>query len=78
MGKYQRGFLNTLDQICHGKGLAGAGYPKQNLMAFSVLDTSDELFDRGSLIAAWREWGYQFKFGHGRHLTKSLNMVQMR
>ena len=48
----QRRAIALLDDLGHGKGLAGTGHAEKHLMFFAGLDTRKKLIDGGRLIAA--------------------------
>ncbi len=61
MCKHQGRFLHLLDDIGHGKGLTGTGYPKQGLELFPVNNALAQLPDGGWLIAGGWIWSFYLK-----------------
>ena len=62
VGRHHQGrFLHRCNQVGDGKGLAGAGYPKQRLILKSRPETCDQTTDRLWLIASRFEFCYQLK-----------------
>ena len=50
MGENQNGAIYSLNDFSHGKGLARAGNPQQNLMLLSSFNPSYQLFDSANLV----------------------------
>ena len=57
----QRGFLQALDHVGHGEGLAGAGDAEQRLVAATFFQAGDELVDGFGLVAGGGVVGAEFK-----------------
>ena len=64
MGQHQGGALDLLDDLGHGKGLAGAGDAQQHLLLQSVLDALRQRVDGLGLIAGGLVFRNDFKFRH--------------
>ncbi len=62
--QHQRGFLELLNDIGHGKCLAGPGYAQQHLMLISLFEPFIKLLNRFGLVAARLIWRYQLKLRH--------------
>ena len=58
---HQCGFLDLLDNVGHGEGLAGAGGAEQHLMAAAEVDPFHEFGDRLRLVAHRLKLCVQFK-----------------
>ena len=73
VGKYQRGPVDALDDIGHGKGLAAAGHALQGLHPVAGLYAFYQGIYGLRLVAGGLERGYQFKlvFAH----TPSLSLL---
>ena len=64
VGQHQGGALDLLDDLGHGKGLAGAGDAQQHLLLQSVLDALRQSCNGLRLVAGGLVFGYDFKFRH--------------
>ena len=73
VGQHQRGTVDALDDIGHGKGLATAGYALQRLHPVAGLYAFYQGIYGLRLVAGGLERGYQFKlvFAH----TPSLSLL---
>ena len=68
--KNKRRTLRFLNDLRHGEGLTGAGDAEQNLCPIFVIQTADQVADRGRLVARWLEARLHLNrnpaFGFGR------------
>ena len=64
MGQHQRGPLHLLDDLGHGKGLAGSGNAQQHLLLQPVLDALRQRGNGLRLVPGGLIFRYDFKFRH--------------
>ena len=64
VGQHQRGALHGLDDLGHGKGLAGAGNAQQHLLLQPILDALRQRGDGLRLVAGGLIFGNNLKFRH--------------
>ena len=72
VNQHQSRLLDTLDQVGHRKGLAGAGDAEEDLVLLAGPHSGGEFLDRLTLVPTRGERGFQlelFHLGHGGHLT---------
>ncbi len=61
MGENKRRPVGVLNDLGHGKGLAGPGDAEQDLVLFPGRKAFNEFFNGARLIAAWLVGGDQLK-----------------
>ena len=71
VGQHQRGPLHLLDDLGHGKGLAGSGNAQQHLLLQPVLDALRQRGNGLGLVAGGLIFRYDLKL---RHFTRSVWM----
>ena len=59
--RMRAGRLDSLDDLGHGEGLAGAGDAEQDLVLFALVDTPGKRSDGRGLIAAGGVVGMEFE-----------------
>ncbi len=64
VGQHQRGPLHLLDDLGHGKGLAGSGNAQQHLLLQPVLDALRQRGNGLRLVPGGLIFRYDFKFRH--------------
>ena len=72
VGQHQRRPLHRLDNLGHGKGLAGAGDPQQNLLFQSVFNALRQLGDGLGLVAGGLILRNHLKIRHSAPLRGGL------
>ena len=75
VGQHQRGPLHLLDDLGHGKGLAGSGNAQQHLLLQPVLDALRQRGNGLRLVPGGLIFRYDFKFRHSSSPQFFLAMV---
>ena len=66
VGQHQSGALNSLDDVGHGEGFAGAGDAQQGLVLMAALQPRNQRVDGLGLVAGGLEVRDKLECGHGR------------